>query len=617
MPVQQYSVNQYSIDYVLALIHAGQIAIPEIQRPFVWNAAKVRDFIDSLYNGYPVGYLIGWKSADVRLKDGSNSIGKQVLIDGQQRVMALLAALMGQEVVGSDYKRVRIAIAFHPGEEKFEVTNPAIRRDRSWIPDIAVLFAPDMKILDLLRKYCSVNPEIDEDEVYNRIERLKSISGNTLGLIDLNADLDVETVAEIFVRINSKGTPLNAADFAMSKMAANDAYDGHLLRKCIDYFSHLVVAPEAYAELSHDKEFAHTSYFQAMRWLKDEKDDLYEPSYTDMLRVALATEFKRGRLSDLVALLSGRNFETHTFEERIAEESFLKLKNGVLRFMNETHFKRLILIIRSAGFENASLIRSQNTINFAYILYLTLRAAQMAPAEIESIVRRWFVMSILTGRYTNAPETSIGVDMRNIDGQRALSYLQAIEKAELSDTFWKEGLPQQMDTPVASSPYFNVFLAAQVKAEDKGFLSREIKVSHLLQGQSHVHHVFPSNYLKTKEFSRNRYNQIANYVVMQPEINIAIGDKPPKTYFGELVKQVNGGPLIYGGIQNAEQLMNNLATHCIPHGMEHKTSQDYDGFLQERRKLMALKMRLRCTRLYRRTRMTTNQTTIPARRSHH
>ena len=215
----------------------------------------------------------------------------------------------------------------------------------------------------------------------------------------------------------------------------------------------------------------------------------------------------------------------------------------------------------------------------------------MAPAEIEGIVRRWFVMSILTGRYTNAPETSIGVDMRNIDGQRALPYLQAIEKAELSEAFWKEGLPQQMDTPVASSPYFNVFLASQVKAEDKGFLSKEIKVSHLLQGQSHVHHVFPSNYLKSKEFSRNLYNQIANYVVMQPEINIAIGDKPPRTYFQELVEQASGGALVYGGIQDAEQLMNNLATHCIPHGMEQKTSEDYDGFLQERRKLMALKIR--------------------------
>jgi len=62
--------------------------------------------------------------------------------------------------------------------------------------------------------------------------------------------------------------------------------------------------------------------------------------YTDMLRVAFTSEFKRGKLADLVALLSGRNFETKQFEESIAEASFAGLKQGVLNFINETHFKR-------------------------------------------------------------------------------------------------------------------------------------------------------------------------------------------------------------------------------------------------------------------------------------
>jgi len=591
MPIQRYSVNQDPIETLLTWIKSGEIAIPEIQRPFVWSAVKVRDFIDSLYYGYPVGYLIAWRNPDVRLKDGTTSTGKRILIDGQQRVTALLAALLGRQVVNKDYKRARITIAFHPGEERFEVANPAIRRDKGWISDIAVVFAPDTRMRQLVDDYCEANLDADKYVIDDRMERLRGVRNNSLGLIELNADLDVETVAEIFVRVNSQGVPLNAADFAMSKMAASEQHNGHQLRKCIDYFCHLAVAPETYSDLAKDDDFANTDYFSAMQWLKNEREDLYDPSYTDMLRVAFTSEFKRGRLTDLVALLSGRNFETRTFEETIAEKSFRKLESGILRFMNETNFKRFVMILRSSGFVDGSMIRSQNTVNFAYILYLTLRAQEVPAAQIETLVRKWFVMSVLTGRYTGSPETAFGVDIRNISELGATRYLDNIERAELSDAFWNVGLPQQMDTSVASSPYFNVFLSAQVKANDRGFLSRDITVRDLLEGQWHIHHVFPRSYLKKHGFSRSRYNQIANYVVMQSEINIAIGDSAPQTYFSVLWEQCSNATARYGAITDADQMRENLAAHCIPHGMEEIGIERYDEFLQSRRELMAAKIR--------------------------
>ena len=419
MPVQRYSVNQHPIETLLTWIKSGEIAIPEIQRPFVWNGAKVRDFVDSLYHGYPVGYLITWRNPDVRLKDGSTSTGKRILIDGQQRVTALLAALLGEEVINREYKRGRITIAFHPGEARFEVANPAIRRDRAWIPDITAVFVPDVRMRQIVDEYCDANPDADKYLIDERMEGLRAIRNNSLGLIDLNSDLEVEEVADIFVRINSQGVALSAADFAMSKMAANEEFDGHRLRKCIDYFCHLAVAPEAYSDLSKDEDFVETDYFHRMEWLKNERDDLYDPSYTDLLRVAFTSEFKRGRLEDLVALLSGRNFESRRFEEEIAGASFSRLREGVLRFINQTNFQRFIMILRSAGFVDKGLIRSQNTVNFAYILYLTLRGQGMASAEIERVVRRWFVMSVLTGRYTGSPETTFGVDVRGVDTQGA------------------------------------------------------------------------------------------------------------------------------------------------------------------------------------------------------
>lgn len=592
MPTQRYSVNQHSVETLLTWIKTDEIAIPEIQRPFVWNAAKVRDFIDSLYWGYPVGYLIAWKNPDIRLKDGTRSSGKRILIDGQQRITALLAALLGREIVDKDYKKRRIAIAFHPVEQKFEVANAAICKNQEWLPDIAYVFSSETKIHRLVDEYCETNSDANKDDLFECMGRLQSIHSNYLGLIELNAELDVETVAEIFVRINSKGVVLNAADFAMSKMAASEKFNGHQLRKCIDYFCHLAVAPEAYDDLVKDEEFVDTDYFRAMAWLKNEKEDLYDPSYTDMLRVAFTSEFKRGRLEDLVALLSGRNFETRTFEEAIAEESFQRLESAALRYMNETSFKKFIMILRSAGFIDVSMIRSQNAVNFAYILYLTLRSQGTNPHQIETLVRRWFVMSVLTGRYTSSPETAFGSDIHDLNEQDANSYLDTVERAELSDAFWDVGLPQQMDTSVASSPYFNVFLASQIRGNDKGFLSCEHTVQNLIEGLSNIHHVFPQNYLKKEGFSRNRYNQIANYVVMQSEINIAISDNPPATYFQALWKQCENGELRYGGIADTDQLRENLSAHCIPYEMMNEaTAQDYDEFLQQRRSLMAIKIR--------------------------
>ena len=591
MPNQRYSVTQTSIQTLLTWINSEEIAIPEIQRPFVWNSAKVRDFIDSLYSGYPVGYLITWRAPDVRLKNGENSFGKRILIDGQQRVTALLAALLGKSVVNKDYSHKRIIIAFHPGEEHFEVSNAAIQKSQEWIPDIAVVFDPDTRTRKLVDKYCKANKDMDTDVIDDHIDRLKGILNNYLGLIDLNPDLDVETVTEIFVRINSQGVALNTADFAMSKMAASEQYEGHLLRKSIDYFCHLAIAPESYRTLSQDNSFTNTDYFKAMEWLKHEREDLYDPSYTDMLRVTFTTEFKRGRLRDLVALLSGRNFETRKFEETIAETSFSKLKDGVLHYMNETNFKRFIMILRSAGFVTASMIRSQNTLNFAYILYLTLRKQNVDAAKIGTLVRRWFVMSVLTARYTGSPETAFDVDIRNIDEHGAEQYLERIELADLSDAFWKVGLPQNMDTSVASSPYFNVFLASQVKANDKGFLSSDISVRDLLEGQSNIHHIFPRKYLQNQGLTRGSYNQIANYVVMQSEINIAIGAKEPSSYFSAVMEQCQNGILRFGGINNLMQLQENLDSHCIPQGMETRTVESYDEFLNVRRNLIAAKIR--------------------------
>jgi len=593
MTSQKYAVNQHLIDTVLSWVKSGEIAIPEIQRPFVWDASKVRDLMDSLYEGFPVGYIIAWRNPTIKLKDGSFAEGKKILIDGQQRVTALTAAIAGQKVVNQDYKQIKIRIAFHPLEERFEVCNPAIEKDKAWLSDIAPIVSGEQKVHKVVRDYLVLNPNSSEDLVYERLDKLCDIVKKQIGIIELAPDLDIETVTEIFIRINSKGVVLSQADFAMSKIAANEEFEGNTLRKAIDYFCHLAVAPEFYSQIeTNDQDFIKTNYFSAMRWLRDEQDDLYDPSYSDMLRVAFTTKFNRGRLSDLVGLLSGRNFETRSYEKSIEENSFKVLAEGIREFINETNFKRFLMIIRAAGFVEAGMIQSTNALNFAYILYLKLKRDLGNNPNIESWVRRWFVMSLLTGRYSGSPESLFDKDIKAINENDFSAVLSAVEAAELSDTFWTIGLVQNLETSTVNSPALKVFWAAQAKLNEKGFLSKDITIRDMLIHHGDIHHIFPKNFLKHQGLGRAKYNQVANYVMVQQEVNIKIGDRSPSEYIKDVISQCQTGSLKYGAINSVDLLKQNLLENCMPESPEEYSYDNFEVFLKIRRQKMAEKVKV-------------------------
>jgi len=200
-------------------------------------------------------------------------------------------------------------------------------------------------------------------------------------------------------------------------------------------------------------------------------------------------------------------------------------------------------------------------------------------------------MSILTGRYSGSPETAFDFDIRQIENLGLQSYVDNVIQNELPDTFWTGMLPQLMDTSASTSPYFIAYQAAQARLGDKGFLSTDITVRDLLLNRGDKHHVYPRKHLKTKGMTRGRYNQIANFVIAQSEINIAISDKAPEKYFAEIADQVNGGKKRYGGIVDKEHLERNFKENCLPISMLNGAVPEYADFLAERRKLMALRIK--------------------------
>ena len=589
----KFDVNNVSVETLLGYVKDGTIAIPEIQRPFVWDTTKVRDLIDSLYREYPVGYIITWKSPDVKLKDGSSSEGKQILIDGQQRITALTAALLGEEVLDDNYKKKRIKIAFNIQTEEFQTSNPAIEKQEEWISDISEVMKPGFNTFEFISNY-SQKFTLDANELSKKITKLQSIKNIMIGRIELGSMLDIETVTEIFVRINSAGVVLSQADFAMSKISVNEKYEGNDIRKAIDYFCHFAKTPVDYENIkNNDIDFSKKEIFNKISWIKDKNEDLYLPSYVDVLRVAFTYKFKRGKLQDLVSLLSGRDFETREYREDIVEESYNKLYEGVKSFVSQTNFERYVMILKSAGIIDDSLIRSQNVLNFGYILFLLLRERNVTPDIIEKLVKRWVIMSIITQRYTSSPESQFDLDIRRLnESEDLVQYINDELDRRLGDAFWDSILVEYFNTPVASSPYWKTYLIAQIALNDSAFLSKDMKVRTLVEGRGDVHHVFPKDYLqKNGKNNKSIYNQIANFALIQTEINLQITNKAPNTYMLEVNNQCSNGVATIGSIVDKEILKENLKINCIPEGFENMTVENFEEFLKQRRILMANKIK--------------------------
>lgn len=586
----QFDVNSTSVENIISSIKAGEIAIPEIQRPFVWDGAKVRDLMDSLYKGFPVGYIIVWKNPDVRLKDGKISTGKKILIDGQQRITAIQAAIVGHQVVDSTYKKKRVIIAFNPIDEIFEVCNPAIEKDVKWIPDIAEVFDVGFNAWEFVNNYCQINNLDGQQPAINKtLMSLMSIKGINLGVTELSQALSIDEVTDIFIRINSQGVVLSQADFAMSKISSDDRYGGNDIRKMIDYFCHFMQRPSDYESIiENDSDFAKSESLDKIKWIIKEQEDIYVPNYSDVLRVSFTHKFKRGKIADLVSLLSGRNFETRENLESIAQDSFRQLREGVEAFVNETNFKRYLMIVRSTGIIDSSMVRSQNVLNFGYILYLSLKDMKVDSSVIETIVRKWIVLSILTGRYSGSAESAIDYDIKRFTEQDPNQFLRTTEIGELSDAFWNSVLVQKLDTSVSSSPYFLTFLMAQVKRGARGFLSSQIDVQSLIEQRGDIHHIFPKKYLQRNGVNnRKDYNQIANYVFTQSEINIKIKDDAPCEYMANMRKQIAGDGYFYGSIATMKDLEANLDENCIPKEFIDMDINNYALFLDKRRTKMA------------------------------
>ena len=584
-----YKITQYSVSTILGYVENSQIAIPEIQRPFVWKGQEVRDLIDSLYEGYPIGYLIVWQNSQVRIRGFGKGGTKKILIDGQQRVTALMAALLGREVLDSQYRSHRIKIAFYPlaqpGEEKFAVSDASYEDKPGWIPDISVLFRRDFSFRKFEKEYKEKNPDLDTSLLEAAIDRLKGIVKHQVGVIELSFLLDIDVVSEIFIRINLQGKPLNQEDFAMSKISVNEQYDGDLIRNCIDYFCHLIKEPSFMTILkANEKEFMETEYGRLLGWLQKGEELLYVPSYSDVLKVVLIAGFGKSKIGDLVNLLSGKTkdktFARGEVSQKVAKEAFETLGRGVRAFVSEENYKGFLKALRRAGYTSERLLYSQAVLNYCYAMYLLMDMEGLSSDKKESLMGRWMTMCLITGHYQSTPDTVVMKDYKEIREAGMESYLRQIEELRLGEEFFASVLPEKFTSTTARTAPYLAYLAAQTASGTLSLYSGENTVGGLYAAKAEAYQILPKAYLEKCGFkTRETYGQVANLTYISKEVKAIVRRKSPADYREELEKQLS-----------AEEIQASLAANDIPENIFDADAGSVPEILAERRRKMARKI---------------------------
>ena len=590
MRADNYKITQYSVSSILGYVENSQIAIPEIQRPFVWKGEEVRALIDSLYEGYPIGYLIVWQNSQVRVRNFGKGGTKKILIDGQQRVTALMAALLGKEVLDEQYQSHRIRIAFNPlagkGEERFAVCDTKHEEDSRWIPDISIFFRRDFSFRQFEKEYKEANPDEDFTPLEESVDTLKEIVKHQVGVIELSFLLDIDVVSEIFIRINLQGKPLNQEDFVMSKISVNEQYGGDYIRNCIDYFCHLLREPSFYQVLQQNEtEFFNSEYGKVLTWCQNEEQSLYIPSYADVLKVVLISYFGKTRIGDLVHLLSGRDGEKKIFSKKeiskkVSEEAFEKLGAGVKAFVCEENFQGFQKALKKAGYSCSRLLYSQSVLNYCYAMYLLMYRQGIGEKERESLLSKWITMAMITGHYQSGGESTVQKDYANAQEEGFASYLAQIEELKLTDEFYNNILPEKFTSTTARTAPFLAYVATQC-ARGVHSLYSDVTIEELYKNKTESYQILPKAYLaKCGYKTREIYGQVANLTYISKETKDIIRKKSPVDYKEDLEKAI--------GI---EKIRTSLKENGLAETIFTANETDVIQILADRRRQMASEIR--------------------------
>lgn len=561
-------------------VNNGRIGLPDLQRPFVWPDAKVRDLFDSMMKGFPVGYVMLWAAPTLYTNTKTIGLGEKqfkrpddLVIDGQQRLTSLLAAIRGVEVLDKNFKYRRIKISFEPLTKEFQVWTKAFERSYQYIADISDVFkAYENKELSKLRRAIitrmnegrkkNEQAELTDEEkdiIEDNINVLLSLENYTIPTLRILSKADEEDVAEIFRRVNSGGQNLNENNFIETLLAV---YDNKI----------------------HDtiKKFCADSRIPANGTSYNHIIDV-DPSH--IIRVAVAYGFHRARMKYGYKLLRGDDLDAGTTSAETREKNMQIFRESLEHVINLNNWHAFLNLFFEAGYLGKDQLMSKYVVVYSYVFYLMGKYEyKVSTMVLHRAITRWIFMASITSFYSSSPESTVErqlADLRSIyTADDYINFLNNSVQLRMNETYFSVELIKDLTSSSANSPSWFGYVAATNVLGTPMLFSNTPQSKYWSVGTNgdkrsiDKHHIFPKHYLEVIGISDDRdRNQLANFTYLDYNTNIDISDDAPATYI-EKFKEKYGNEVYY----------THLSNNAIPFNFE---KLDYFEFLNQRRKLMA------------------------------
>ena len=569
-----FRTTRFDLDHLVKNIDRGEVALPDIQRPFVWSAAKARDLLDSMFHGFPVGYLLFWATAapvgarQIGTDAKDEKVPRWLIVDGQQRLTSLYAVLTGHPIVRQDYTEARLRLAFNPLGGKFEVTDAAIERDPEFLADVTSIWSDYRATVRSYIERLEAGRGALAGELAEKIEesfdRLRDLNSYPFEVVELDAEMDEEQVADVFVRINSEGVALNRADFILTLMSVFQESS----RRQLEEFARAAKRPQGKPG--------------PFNWF-------IQPQPDQLLRVSVALAFRRAVLRHAYSLLRGKDLETGEVSSEKRDMQFARLQKAQAQVLNLTNWHEFLQCIERAGFRGSKMISGQNALLYSYALWLIGRVDHGASLPVlRDVIARWFFMAHTTSHYSGSFETRFEADVARLSALQPndpAGFVDALNRMiddTLTSDYWTITLPNDLSTSAAKSPALIAYIAA-LNILDADVLLSDTKVRSRLDPAITLkkgierHHLFPRGYLRNVlgVSDVRSINQIANYALVEWSDNIAISDSAPSDYWPQQLAEKHLPP---------GQLGAHRYWHALPEAWE---AMPYDEFLASRRQMMA------------------------------
>ena len=572
-----------TVEMLLNEIQSGTTGLPELQRPFVWPDSKVRDLLNSMLKGYPIGFVITWESPNaIKAKqigqvDHAYQNPNKLIIDGQQRLTSLFAVFKDVKVVDSDYRSKKITLSFNPLTCICEVWNASIAKSGEWISDIS----PELNSGETYKTVMAYTKRLEEsrakngltvtDEekalIFKNISRLFDLGKYLIPTLDITSEADEEDVAQIFVAINSGGTKLNESDFILTLISVH--WNGG--RKMIE-------------------EFCEDTKKHNSQGRPDICNPILDLDPSDVIRASMAFGFKRARLRYAYKLLHGADFDKKgAISEELRDQRFEQFREFLSKTLDRANFAEFLKCVASAGYVKKELIGSKTNIVYAYAFYLIGKYEYgLSATELRKTISKLVFVITLSARYVGSFESRMEQDMANLPSEKNYeqfkAYFDRIAEQSLTSDFFSITLigTDGLETTGTKSPAFLGYIASQNILDTRVLFSKPPISTVTLYNEwtngtrksVEVHHIFPKAYLRKKlDLTQKQYNQVANYAFIEWADNMDISEDAPSDYYPNQIKGFT-----------EEEIKKMEAQHGLPHGW-HLLA--YEDFLSARRKLMA------------------------------